>query len=195
MMNLYSRTWFDAFLDQIPAEVTDTEVTFLQRVLPLPDYRHVLDLCCGSGRHAMPLTAAGYAVTGVDRDVVSLRYAEEKLRGTEACFIHGDIRSLSYLPSSFDAVLIMWQSFGYFDPDANLQVLHQVADALRPGGRLVLDLYHRAFFEAHSGTRMLRGHGRDIKETKWMDRNRLHVALDYGGDESCDGVLSGTDSR
>lgn len=155
----------------------------MSRVLPLPDYCRVLDLCCGSGRHAAPLTGNGYLVTGLDRDATALRQAEERLRGTDARFVQGDMRDLSDLPAPFDAVLVMWQSFGYFDPDTNLQVLEQIARILRPGGRLVLDLYHRAFFEAHPGTRILESGGRQVVETKWVDGGRLHVTLDYGEGE------------
>lgn len=155
-------------------------MAFLGRVLPLPAYGRVLDLCCGSGRHAVPLTAKGYTVTGLDRDAAALRQAEERLRGTDARFVQGDMRDLAHVPAPFDAALVMWQSFGYFDTDTNLQVLDQIARLLRPGGRLVLDLYHRAFFEAHPGTRVLESGGRQVEETKWMHGNRLHVSLDYG---------------
>jgi SAM-dependent methyltransferase len=75
----------------------------------------------------------------------------------------------------------MWQSFGYFDAKANRRVLEEIVHVLRPGGRLVLDLYHRAFFEAHPGRRTLESGGRSVEETRWMDGNRLHVRLDYGG--------------
>src|SRR5579884_265926 len=181
--NTYSRIWFDTFLGHIPGQVTDDEVAFLQRVLPIPAYRQVLDLCCGPGRHAVPLTESGYVITGLDRDPIALRQAEETLRGTRARFIEGDMRDLSDLPGPFDAAIIMWQSFGYFDPATNRHLLTELARALRPGGRLVLDLYHRAFFEAHPGTRTLESGGRHVEETKWMEGNRLHVTLDYGGGE------------
>jgi SAM-dependent methyltransferase len=183
VINRYSRTWFESFLDRIPAEVTNSEVAFLERVLPLPNYRRVLDVCCGSGRHAVPLTAAGYSVTGLDRDPVALQQVEESLRGTGAHLLERDMRDLSGLPGPLDAAIIMWQSFGYFDPNTNGDILRQLAGLLRPGGRLVLDLYHRDFFEAHPGTRLLQGAGRQVEETRWMEGDRLHVRLDYGAGE------------
>jgi SAM-dependent methyltransferase len=182
--NRYSQTWFDTFLEPTAPDLTGVEVAFLERVLPLPDYTRVLDLCCGSGRHALPLTNAGYRVTGVDRDAAALQRAEERLRGTTARFIQRDMRDLARLPGPFDASIIMWQSFGYFDPAANLQVLRDIAAVLRPGGRLVLDLYHRGFFERHPGVRTLTSNGRQVEETKWMEGNRLHVLLDYGEGET-----------
>ncbi|MGH2813053.1 MAG: hypothetical protein ACRDI1_10130, partial [Actinomycetota bacterium] len=37
---------------------------------------------------------------------------------------------------------------GYFDEESNAQVLGKMADRLRPGGRLVFDLYNRRYFKA-----------------------------------------------
>jgi len=51
--NAYPARWFTTFLDTIPAERTRSEVDFLFDQLPLPDYRTVLDLGCGPGRHAL----------------------------------------------------------------------------------------------------------------------------------------------
>jgi hypothetical protein len=48
--------------------------------------------------------------------------------------------------------MILWRSFGYFDPGTNDQVLGDVASLLRHGGRLLLDLYHPGYVEAHAGT-------------------------------------------
>jgi SAM-dependent methyltransferase len=182
VVNVYTGTWFETFLDRIPEQVTGTEVAFVQRVLPLPDYTRVLDLCCGPGRHSIPFARSGYEVTGVDRDLASLARAEERAVGTAARFVQRDMRDLSGL-GPFDAALIMWQSFGYFEPAGNLGVLREIAGRLRSGGRLVLDLYHRGFFEAHQGTRVLEAHGKQVEETKWMEGDRLHVTLAYGEGE------------
>jgi SAM-dependent methyltransferase len=47
------------------------------------------------------------------------------------------------------------QGFGYFDDKTNANVLRQMAERLRPRGRLVLDFYHRGFFEGKDGERVL----------------------------------------
>jgi SAM-dependent methyltransferase len=87
---------------------------------------------------------------------------------------------LALAPGAFDAVLSLWQSFGYFDDATNLDVLRQVRRALTPGGRLVLDVYHRGFFERHQGTRRFERAGTVITETKYMSGDRLTVHLTYG---------------
>ncbi len=75
MANEYSPAWFDTFLSTYDSARTEAEVAFLARQFPQPDYQTVLDVCCGPGRHAIPLSRSGYRVTGVDRDAASLAAA------------------------------------------------------------------------------------------------------------------------
>jgi SAM-dependent methyltransferase len=56
---------------------------------------------------------------------------------------HGDMRHLPFADGSFDAVLSLFSSFGYFADAENAGVLHEVARVLRPGGWLVLDVANR----------------------------------------------------
>jgi D-alanine-D-alanine ligase len=50
-----------------------------------------------------------------------------------------DLTSL-YEPNSFDVVLFMGNSFGYFDKRSDdLKTLRQIGRVLRPGGRLIAD--------------------------------------------------------
>jgi SAM-dependent methyltransferase len=184
--NAYSRTWFQLFLAGYAPELTEAEIAFITRQLPQPDYRAVLDLCCGSGRHALPLAARGYTVTGIDRDPAALAEARRQTTGA-ATFVQGDMRDLAALaPGPFDALICMWQSFGYFDDATNAAVLRQIAETLRPQGRLILDIYHRAYFAAHQEQRQFDREGRAITETRRLSGNRLTVTLDYGPDTAPD---------
>jgi len=206
--NRYSTTWFETFLETISPGQTESEIAFLRRQLPLPAYRRVLDLACGRGRHAAPLARLGYAVTGLDHDPMALDAARRR-SGSEVRYVEGDMRDLSILSEPFDVVINLWQSFGHFDPATNAGVLRQIAERV-PGssrpcpaavaasagtglgsagardgpavlGRLVLDVYHRGFFERHQGVRPLERHGRTVAvETKSMRGDRLTVRLDYG---------------
>jgi SAM-dependent methyltransferase len=148
--NEYSRRWFDSFLETIPDDRTANEVVGITRRIPLPTFRKVLDVCCGTGRHAGPLAGAGYEVIGVDRDPEAI--AEAVRRVPTATFQIIDQRGLASLDGPFDAAMILWQSFGYFDSATNDQILSDLAGRLRCGGRLLLDLYHPAFIRAHLGT-------------------------------------------
>lgn len=68
--NVYSRQWFEFF--HIGIGEARTKTAFICRCAPLPDFRKVLDVCCGMGRHARALGSRGYSVTGIDRDRVML---------------------------------------------------------------------------------------------------------------------------
>jgi SAM-dependent methyltransferase len=186
--NTYSSLWFDLFLSAIAPAQTAAEIAFIARLLPLPEYADVLDLCCGRGRHALPLAERGYRVTGVDRAPAALAEArgEAKRRGLAARFIQADMADLGAVPGSFSAVLSMWQSFGYGDAAANAALLRGVREHLAPGGRFLLDIYHHGFFAAHQGARHFEQGGRTVTETKRMDGDRLTVTLDYGPEVSAD---------
>jgi SAM-dependent methyltransferase len=175
--NRYSPRWSQVFLLTHDAAQSQREVDFLRRQLPLPRFRRVLDVCCGVGRHAAPLAEAGYNVTGIDRDESVL--AEARRRCPRGRFIQLDMRQLDRLTDRFDAVICMWQSFGYFDTATNESVLAQMSDCLTDGDRLVLDIYHRDCFEKRQGSRTFECNGATITETKHMTGDRLHVALDY----------------
>ena len=148
--NEYTQRWFGSFLDTIPDEWTAREVDAIRERLPLPECRRVLDICCGPGRHAGPLEAAGYQVTGVDSDVTAIEAARRRVPG--GSFLVLDLRELRSLESEFDGAMILWQSFGYFDSRTNDRILGDIARLVRRGGRLLLDLYHPGFVAAHAGT-------------------------------------------
>jgi SAM-dependent methyltransferase len=106
----------------------------------------VLELACGSGRVLVPLTRAGFEVTGLDASPFMLALAREKLRAcgpevaSRACLLGGDMRSF-HLDGSFDLAIIAVKSFSYLTGRADQEAaLANVAAHLRPGGLLALDL-------------------------------------------------------
>jgi SAM-dependent methyltransferase len=184
-MNEYSPTWYELFLQSIAPEQTEREAGFVAGWLPQPAYSTVLDLCCGPGRHARALAGRGYRITGVDANAAALA-AARRVSDNTIVYLQHDMRRLAELPGTFDAIICLWQSFGYFDAATNTDILRQISRKLRPGGRLALDIYHRGFFERNQGTRHYQREGRAISETKRMDGDRLTVTLDYGPDQPAD---------
>jgi SAM-dependent methyltransferase len=121
-------------------EVSDRQADLLWRLLGLRDGAEVLDLASGHGRIANRLAALGARVTGLDADEFFLERAREAASGAE--FIHGDMRALPWTEPRFDAVLLWFTAFGYFDQETNAGVLRGVRSVLRDGGRLALDINH-----------------------------------------------------
>jgi SAM-dependent methyltransferase len=100
--------------------------------------RRVLDLACGAGRHLRAMADAGIRAVGADLSPDLLAAAAE--RGSK-CIVRCDMRRLPFRDGAFDAVTLFFQSFGYFDDDAeDAEVLRGAARVLAPGGGLVLDL-------------------------------------------------------
>ena len=79
-------------------------------------------------------------MTGLDADPYFLERA--RAGGQDVEYLLGDMRALPWSEPRFDAVLLWFTTFGYFDDAANLEVLRAVRSVLRPGGRLLLDLNH-----------------------------------------------------
>jgi SAM-dependent methyltransferase len=67
---------------------------------------------------------------------------EAKKQSLSIKFIHGDMRDLNF-DSIFDGCFLWQTSFGYFEDRVNLQVLRGINRALKPGGRLVIDVINR----------------------------------------------------
>jgi SAM-dependent methyltransferase len=102
----------------------------------------VLDLCCGAGRHSVELANQGLAVTGVDSSPFLLEKARSlvAVQGVQVEWVEADMRDF-VRPMSYDLVLNMFTSFGYFeDPSDDVKVLQNVFDSLRDGGKFLIDL-------------------------------------------------------
>jgi SAM-dependent methyltransferase len=82
-------------------------------------------------------------VTGLDISDALLDEARRRTRGNsrQPCFVHADMRNLAAF-GGFDGALLWFTCFGYFDHTENRQVLHEAANCLRPGGRLLLETRH-----------------------------------------------------
>ncbi len=109
----------------------------LMSYLNLGDQAAILDLACGKGRHSIYLNKMGYDVTGLDLSRESILHAKQY----ENDRLHFDVHDMS-LPyhKTFDAVLNLFTSFGYFDDEAdNFNTIKSILTELNPGGVAVID--------------------------------------------------------
>jgi len=155
-MDDYDRKWWQYIFDETYLisdarsvccpETTSAEVDMVEETLGLNFVDQILDLCGGQGRHAIELLKRGYKnVTVVDYSQVLLRVGLKSAArvGCGVSFCRGDARELGLADSIFDAVLVMGNSFGYFEDDSqNQRILEEIYRLLKPGGKLLLDLIH-----------------------------------------------------
>jgi SAM-dependent methyltransferase len=119
------------------------------RLLDLRPGISVLDLACGHGKLANRLATRGCRVTGLDSSAVFLERAraDAAAAGVSVEYMAGDMRELPWT-GRFDRVINWSTAFGYFDDATNRAVLEQIVRALRPGGRLAMDLDNLTAFLA-----------------------------------------------
>jgi SAM-dependent methyltransferase len=108
---------------------------------------NLLELGCGTGRHAERLAAEGYRVHGVDSSGEMLGAANARrsaLQGVSAThleFTLGDIRTIR-LPVRFDAVVALFHVVSYQTGDNDLSAAFDTARAhLRAGGLFLFDCW------------------------------------------------------
>jgi len=141
------------------SDASRADVDFAVEKLAIEPGARVLDLCCGQGRHLLDLMRRGYDVVGVDLSEFMLGKCREAAarEGLEPHLLQMDMRDLSF-DSEFEAAINMWTSFGYLESDEEDQkVLDGISRALRPGGRLLLEIHS---YES----RMRRFQARDWRE-------------------------------
>lgn len=105
------------------------------------DIKDILDLCCGPARHSVLLAKRGYNVTAVDKSKYLLARAKEYCKKEEVNIplIERDMRDYIQ-PNSYDLVLNLFTSFGYFeDPNDDLKVVQNIYTNLRTSGKVILE--------------------------------------------------------
>ncbi|MCD6307816.1 MAG: methyltransferase domain-containing protein [Candidatus Latescibacteria bacterium] len=119
----------------------ERDVMAIERLLGLRPGEIVLDLCCGSGRHDLPLAARGLRVVGLDYSSELLSIAHKaRLSGERyPVYVRADARDTVFRDGTFDAVLNLFTSFGYFTDGGNEQLLRSVCRMLKPAGRFYID--------------------------------------------------------
>jgi SAM-dependent methyltransferase len=139
---------------------TLAEVDFLLEELSLPPGASILDVGCGTGRHAIELARRGYAVTGLD---LSLEMLARAAAGAEAAgvrvnWVRADATRFT-MPKPFDAAICLCEgAFGLLgtgdDPvEQPLSILRNIRSALKPGAKVILTVLN--------GTASLRRHQND----------------------------------
>ncbi|MEW6056986.1 MAG: class I SAM-dependent methyltransferase [Bdellovibrionota bacterium] len=136
--------WEDTYETIFPEKKFEEADDEIDKVLKLTNHQGgpVLDLCCGPGRHVVALAKRNIRTTGVDRTRFLLNKARERANqaSVNVEFAQSDMRDF-LRESSFELILSMFSSFGYFEnKDDDFRVLQNIRRSLLPGGKCVIDV-------------------------------------------------------
>jgi D-alanine-D-alanine ligase len=162
--SMYLKTDADVVEDR---GITTYELDLLTNILKLRAEDVILDLACGQGRHSLELGRRGFKnVYGLDRS----HYLINKARQTNlqerlgVNFKEGDARKLPYNEDTFNVVMILGNSFGYFESmDDDIRILKEVMRVLRPNGRFLLDVADGNYLRDNFNPR----------SWEWIDKNHF----------------------
>jgi len=146
------RQWWETFFsdDYLMSVLMPTplqvarQVDFVEASLGLKKGSTILDVGCGLGLQAIELTRRGYLVVGLDLSLAMITRAAENAQheNLKINFLHADIREIEF-EGAFDGVICLGTTFGFFDDDQNRDVLSRLHSALKPGGRIFIDVVNR----------------------------------------------------
>jgi SAM-dependent methyltransferase len=139
---------------------TEKEIEGLLKIFEkynVPKKGAILDLACGIGRHSVPLAKKGYNVTGVDFSPTyisnAIEYSDEKNVTKNTHFIEGDMRNVEEILrehiDSFDVVLNLFTSMGYWDEKTDRHIFTQALNLTKPGGIFIIHTANRDYLVKH----------------------------------------------
>ena len=115
----------------------------------------ILELACGTGRHALELKNFGYQITATDRSPDMLRVARHRLGENGTTFVASDMRDLQLPAREYDAAVCLFDSIGYLQTDDAIHdAFGKIRDHLRENGLLIFEFWHApAMLARYSPTR------------------------------------------
>lgn len=133
------------------------QVDAVERMLELKHRYRVLDLGCGAGAQTLELARRHYRVVGMEATKEALSAVRDRAK-EEQLTVHFLANPLDRIPyeGEFNAVLNVRNPLGSLPTERDdLRCLQAIHRALKPGGRLLLDLLNREWvvrrLGAHDG--------------------------------------------
>jgi len=100
--------------------------------------KELLDVGIGTGRASLPLARKGYSLTGTDSSQAMLDECGRQAGNVPVRLVPGDVKALPFEDQSFDTLLSLNVMTHFPHVEDVLREWHRV---VRPGGRLVFDIY------------------------------------------------------
>ncbi len=167
-MKIWYEELFSNYANQYDKEFftqgTEGEVNFIEKELNFNKNIKILDVGCGTGRHAIELSKRGYNVTGIDLSENQLEKAREKAKNLhlKINFLHLDARNLTFSREFDAAIMICEGGFSLMETDEmNFDILKNIEKALKNNGKLIFTTLNALFPLFHSVKDFLNQHIRE----------------------------------
>ena len=143
-------------------------VSLLCRTVGLMPGWRVLDVACGTGRHAAAFRARAAGVTGLDLSQHLLQRAQGS---TRLPVIRSDLRRIPVRAHTMDFTVNLFTSFGYFDSDAeHAGAMREMIATVNHQGWFAIDFLNAARVPADLVPREDGDLGGDpVRIDRWMD--------------------------
>ena len=174
-------TWMSGNYGHFATYLEPGALEFLSRIPIEPGVR-ILDVACGAGQTAIPMSRAGAKVTGVDIATNLIEQARDRAQAEnlDTRFEEGDAEMLPYEDGSFDLVVSLIGAMFAPRPDLVAAELKRVC---RPGGKIIMGNWTPTGFVGQ----MFKVHGKHVPTpaimappVKWGDEEIVRERLSDG---------------
>jgi 2-polyprenyl-3-methyl-5-hydroxy-6-metoxy-1,4-benzoquinol methylase len=148
---------FENYAEKYDKEVfvqgTLGECDFIEQEIAHDKSLKIIDIGCGTGRHAIELARRGYQITGIDLSESQLKRAREKAKeqGVEIDFQKHDARNLPFQDEFDLAIMLCEGGFSLMETDEmNFEILKNATKALKSKGKLIFTTLNGLFPLFHS---------------------------------------------
>lgn len=169
---------------------TKQEVDFIEKEIQYNTNNKIIDVGCGTARHAIELGKRGYQVTGIDLSESQLNRAKEKAaqENINIRLIQADARELSF-NNEFDVGIMLCEgAFPLMETDEmNFKILKSISRALKKKGKLIFTTLNAFFPLFHSIEEFINNNATEGKSSKnnfdlmtFRDKSIFEVCDDNG---------------
>jgi 2-polyprenyl-3-methyl-5-hydroxy-6-metoxy-1,4-benzoquinol methylase len=138
---------------EVYTQGTIGECDFIEQEIKFNKAARILDIGCGTGRHAIELTKRGYTVVGIDLSDSQMNRAKEKAteQNLHIDFQKQDARNLPFSQEFDLAIMLCEGAFPLMETDEmNYLILKSAANALKPQGKFIFTTLNGLFPLFHS---------------------------------------------
>lgn len=120
----------------------------------------VLDVACGTGRHAIELSKLGYNVSGSDQseEMIEKALKESEMRNLDIKFYNESFQTIGRITEKYDVILSMFSAIDYLTSYDDISIAFQnISSLLHDDGVFIFDFWNgNAVIDSFSPVRVKR---------------------------------------